>query len=295
MTGTNGQLGQTVLANKKSLANDISLIGLTKRECDITNKGMIESAFDQFKPDVVLNLAAYTNVAEAEAEKEQAYLVNDTAVAYLAKACQERSIPLIHISTDFVFNHPSEMREFTEKDEPNPINIYGKSKLAGEKQIQALCDKFVILRSSWVISNTGSKNFFNTVCHLAEQKNTLHFVNDQHGAPTTVESLAEIIGKFIVAIKDGFDDWGIYHYCDQPAATWYELAKFIVDEQNKLFAKDVSVLPISTAEFNDAVARPFCSQLNCQKIKDTLGIEQADWRPIVKKYIEMNSLVLSKE
>ena len=163
MTGANGQLGQCVLALTKSLPKNLEFVALTKSNFDITDKDSVHTVFEDTRPDIVLNFAAYTNVAKAEVAANEAYLVNDIAVGHLAKACASLSIPILHISTDFVFNSDCKTHTFTESDTPNPVNIYGKSKLAGEAQVQKYCQKFIILRSSWIISNTNSKNFYTTI------------------------------------------------------------------------------------------------------------------------------------
>ena len=116
-------------------------------------------------------------------------------------------------------------------------------------------------------------------------------VSDQYGAPTTVESLAKVICKIVTAIDNGFKMWGIYHYCDEPATTWYELASFIINEQNQYLSKNKTVTPISSAEFGDSVSRPLCSTLNCQKIKTELGIDQENWKSAIKRYIHEKTIV----
>lgn len=285
ITGANGQLGQTIVEIIKSQNPQICALAASKSELNIADKKALSLWINRYKPDIFLNLAAYNNVTKAEFESEQANLINNIAVGYIAELCKAASLPLIHISTDYVFNSPNEICSFREESRTNPVNTYGKSKLAGENNIRDLYQNSIILRSSWIISNKETSNFFKKICTMASEKNELFVVNDQHGTPTTTESLSIIILRLIEAISNGFNKWGTYHYCDQPQTTWYGLAKVIIDQINLKFKKQISVTPITANEFEDDVKRPFCSILDCDKIKKALNVEQVYWPSSIKKYI----------
>ncbi len=285
ITGANGQMGQTLLKIGKNQASSFNFIGLSKQELDITNKKALVKYISLDKPDIFVNLAAYTNVEKAECETKQAFLVNKTGIGYIAEICKTASIPLIHLSTDYIFNNPTVICAFKEDDLTNPINIYGKSKLEGEELVRSIYDEVIILRSSWIISNKKTNNFFTRICQITSKQDELRVVHDQHGAPTTAESVANVIINFINAIANGFYAWGTYHYCDRPAATWYDLAQTIVDRINIVNKRQIKVTAITTDELQSNVKRPFCSLLNCEKIKNTLGIEQAFWKPLVEQYL----------
>lgn len=265
VTGASGQVG---LALQEIQNADIRWHFLGRQDADITNLTLLKRTFANIKPDVVVNLAAYTAVDRAESEPESAYKINAEGAQNVAIACREIDAILIHISTDFVFdgygNSP-----YTENDVANPLNVYGKSKLAGEQNISAEYSKHIILRSSWIYSDFG-KNFYKTMLQLAGQGKTLRIVNDQYGSPTQALDLAEAISTIVRAAEKTF---GIYHFANKGVTTWYEFATEIF----KMHDLNPELIPISSAAFGAPAERPGYSVLSTDKIKSDYGIVPADW------------------
>lgn len=281
VTGAKGQLGQTIISNLRSPY--FSILGLDRNTCDITNRENLEFIFSREKPDILINCAAYTNVEKAEEERAQAFLVNRDACTLLAENCQNANIPLLHISTDYVFDGCQE-KPYCETDATNPLNIYGESKLAGELEIQKHCEKYLILRVSSVFSKTGN-NFVNTMQKLFQSKKTLSVVNDQFHCPTSTQSITDMLSVLCEKIKEGqnFGQWGIYHYCNNPETTWYEFARKIRELMGSAMLEEL--LPISSREYDAKVKRPIYSVLDCRKIKENFGIIQRNWEEELKKIL----------
>lgn len=228
VTGANGQLGLTI---KELFANNdlgLDFTFVNKQQLDITNQDQVKTFFNKQQFDYCINCAAYTNVEQAEKTPEIAYKVNAEGVKNLALACKKSNTTLIHISTDYVFD--GEKKEpYTTTDEPNPINEYGKSKLLGEQYVQALLEKYVIVRTSWLYSKKHGNNFYKVILEKAKNGEELHITDAQIGCPTDTERVAKY---FVDSIVNKSLTSGIKHISDDKVMTWFEFAEQIVSENH---------------------------------------------------------------
>ena len=223
VTGANGQLGKAIQV-EGVLYPELDFVFATKEMLDITSTISIHQAVQEHQPDFIINTAAYTAVDKAEKDEEASYLLNEKAVQTLATICKEHAIALIHISTDYVFDGISK-EAYVEETTTNPQTIYGKSKLAGEKTIQAIDGLvYIIIRTSWLYSNYGH-NFYKTMLRLGGTKKEIQVVNDQYGIPTLANDLA--IAILDIMPKLTTTNSGIYHYSNEGSTTWYAFAKAI--------------------------------------------------------------------
>lgn len=227
ITGANGQLGKTI---KKLHSNypELEFAFTSSSELDITNLQNIESVFKAHKPDYCINCAAYTNVEQAEKEPEKAFAVNAEGVKNIALACKNYGTTLIHISTDYVFDG-EKGKPYTVDDVPNPINEYGKSKLAGENFIKEILEQYYIVRTSWLYSKEFGKNFYRTILEKAKTESEIHVTDQQTGCPTNTENLAAYVAELI---NINSKQYGVYHFCDHEVMTWYDFALIIIKENN---------------------------------------------------------------
>lgn len=276
LTGANGQVGQEIQTElpKELVA---TLIPLSHQSCDITSSVSVEDMYRFHQPDLILNAAAYTAVDRAEEEPEKAYAVNAEGVKHLVNICQKFNIPLIHLSTDYVFDGRKNT-SYHEEDVAGPLNIYGKTKLAGEELIIQSMKEYIILRTSWVFSEHGN-NFVKTILRLATEKKELRIVHDQMGCPTAAKNIAKTIWEIVKKIQYSRDNipWGIYHYSDLPAVSWYEFSKKITSHISN--SQLVNIIPITTDEYPTQSIRPKNSIMDCSKIVKTFHIEQNKWEP----------------
>jgi len=248
-------------------------------ELDITKIDFLRKKIEDIWPDTVINCAAYTDVDKAEEEPERAFLVNGLGVQNLALVCKDLDIDLCHISTDYVFDGTKD-GAYTPDDPPNPINTYGKSKLAGEKYIQELLKKFYIIRSSWLYGKYG-KNFIYTVLELARKQKELRVVDDQFGSPTWTVTLARVIADIVETKK-----YGIYHVTDwtDNGISWYQFAEEIVRQAGL----SVKIIPIKTEEFPRPAPRPKNSVLDLTMVKLLLNESLPSWKESLQKFFYMN-------
>jgi len=228
VTGANGQLGKTIEELYSKTNMEFNFTFATKSELDIADVEMVKSVFNKKKFDYCINCAAYTNVDQAEKTPEIAYRVNAEGVKNLAEVCKQNNTILIHISTDYVFDGEKQ-EPYAVEDVPNPINEYGKSKLLGEKHIQNTLKKYFIIRTSWLYSKKYGKNFYKTILEKAETEPLLSITTKQTGCPTNTESLSKFIYRMIKIKSSNF---GVYHFSDSKAMTWYDFASEILKEHN---------------------------------------------------------------
>ncbi len=284
LSGAGGQLGQQFFLQCARLKN-IELLAYTKEQLDITHEDQVKATLEQHKPDCVINAAAYTNVEQAESNKTLAFAINHLGAKNLAIACEQLSIPLVHYSTDYIFDG-QKTTPYQEDDTPNPINSYGGSKLLGEQEIQRYCKKHIIIRTSWVFSSIGN-NFVKTIVKLALSQPELRVVNDQLGCPTSTCALADASIKVANHITHDFNQWGVYHFCCQPQASWFEFTQEIVaimqQHQPELKTK---VTPIPSSEYPFKAERPPYSVLDINKISNIFNLEPYDWKQDLKKIIQ---------
>ncbi len=273
VTGASGQLGQA-LQHVAVNHPDIEFHFVSSSELDITDKVSVASCFRKRKPDACINAAAYTAVDKAESEPEKAFAVNVTGVKNLAEVCKEHNVLMLHISTDFVFDG-TKREPYTEDDIPNPQSVYGKTKLQGEQEIQAVLTKYYIVRTSWVYSQFGN-NFMKTMIRLGQERDSLNVVNDQTGTPTNAVDLAEAIISILKSDKEAF---GIYNYSNEGSCSWYDFAKKIF-EVNKI---TIDLQPIATSAYPTPAKRPEYSVLDKRKITATFNIVNNNWNDRVLK------------
>lgn len=276
VTGANGQLGRCLQEFVVSHNSNIDWHFKTSEELDITNKEALFKIFSLTKFNYLINCAAYTAVDKAETEREKAFLVNAEAVKYLAEACKLNNTIFIYISTDFVFDGEKET-PYTEDDIPNPINVYGSSKLQGERYIKEILEKHFIIRTSWLYSEYG-KNFMKTMIKLSIDTDELRVVHDQIGTPTYAKDLAEVIFN---VINTKTNKYGIYHYSNEGVISWYDFAKAIFE----LTQTGIKLDPIKTEAHPTSAKRPKYSVLDKTKIKQIFNIKILHWQDSLKTAI----------
>ena len=275
--GAQGQVGWEL--TRRALALGHNVLAWDQAELDITDAAAVDQALDASGADIVINAAAYTAVDKAEQEPERAFAVNRDGPVHLATACARLNIPLLHISTDYVYDG-AKTSPYVEDDPTSPMGVYGASKLAGDEAVRRLWPRHLILRVSWVFGVHGH-NFVKTILRLAREREELRVVADQHGCPTfagdIADTLLELAGR--IAEIDAGGAWGAYHYCGEPATTWHGFASAIVEiarEQEPLPIKTVTA--ITTADYPTPAARPANSVLDCTKLTTQFNIRLRPWR-----------------
>jgi dTDP-4-dehydrorhamnose reductase len=276
ITGAGGQLGRELI-NQGQLKG-FSVQAPSEDDMDITDLEKIDRCMDFHQPEVVINAAAYTQVDKAESEAALAFAVNTTGSANLARMCAKNKIPLVHISTDYVFDG-QKGTSYLETDAISPVGIYGRSKAEGEIEIRSHLKEHIILRTSWLYGIHGH-NFAKTILKLATTKPKIRVVADQYGSPTNAADLAQTI--LIISDRMQFNndvDWGTYHYCGQGVISWYNFAEKIVGLA-RLYAdvKTTRIEPITTADYPTRALRPIYSALDCSRIQKHFGINPKPWQ-----------------
>ncbi|MDT0294048.1 dTDP-4-dehydrorhamnose reductase [Mesonia ostreae] len=278
VTGANGQLGSEIKQLSESLSN-YHFTFTDVDELDITNKQDIESFIIANKIHIIINCAAYTAVDKAESEKQLADEINHFAVKYLAEVAKAKHVQLIHISTDYVFDGKG-FKPYTDEDDKNPLNVYGKTKLEGEKALLEINPEgAVIVRTSWVYSSFGN-NFVKTMLRLGEDKMELNVICDQVGAPTYARDLASCILQNLLDPTN--KEAMVYHFTNEGVCSWYDFALEIMS----LGEKECKVKPIPTSAYPTPAQRPFYSLLDKSKIKEDYNIDIPYWKSSLKKCIE---------
>ncbi len=281
--GSTGQLGWELCRQGEDQGFD--LISLDLPEFDITDQAAVFRTVLQSNADLVVNASAYTAVDKAESEPELAFAVNCDGPSYLASACAETGIPLIHVSTDYVFDGQKE-GPYLETDPVCPIGVYGKSKAEGEEKVRSNLKEHIIIRTSWLYGVHGN-NFVKTVLRLGKEKDELGVVDDQYGCPTYAADLAEAILKITSHIGEGKSiPWGTYHYCGGGSTTWYGFASkifAIAKEYENLKIK--KVIPIKTSEYPTPAKRPKNSIMDCAALERNFGIVPEAWDMSLKRML----------
>ena len=278
LLGASGQLG-TELNRQLPLIAEIK--AYTRSELDITDTQAVIETISSFKPNVIVNAAAYTAVDNAEEEKSLAYAINSDAVAVLAQQAAKQGAWLIHYSTDYIFDG-EKTAPYTEMDAPNPINVYGASKLASEEFIAASNCNHFIFRTTWVIGKDG-RNFAKTILRLATQRDSLSVISDQYGVPTSPSLITNVTIDAIRAIKQQ-KAWpsGAYNLAPLGVSTWYEIAQtlIIMAKENgvPLTISAEDILAITTDEYPTPAKRPLNSQLETQKLSQQLSFHLPHWK-----------------
>lgn len=275
--GAQGQVGREL--TQRASARGHTVLAWDQAELDITDATAVDRALAVSGADVVINAAAYTAVDRAEQEAELAFTVNRDGPAHLAAACARLQIPLLHISTDYVFDG-TKAGPYSEDDPAAPLGVYGQSKWEGDEVVHRLLSRHLLLRVSWVFGIHGH-NFVKTILRLAREREELRVVADQYGCPTyagdIADTLLELAGR-IPAI-DANDAWGTYHYCGEPATTWHGFATAIVEQARTYEPLRVqTVTAIATADYPTPAARPANSVLDCTRLNARFGIRPRPWR-----------------
>ena len=285
VVGGKGQVG-SALATIGAERN-LDLIALGRSEIDVTDEASITIGFEKYQPSVLINSAAYTAVDSAESEPELAYAINETATALLADACARACIPMLHISTDYVFDGCKEGL-YNELDPVNPLAVYAKSKEAGERALRERVEQHIILRTSWVFGVQG-KNFVKTMVRLASDRSRLSVVADQFGGPTSANEIASVLLNIASQYESGADvKWGTYHYCQKPYVSWHQFAQAIIERAIEigLVNHSVEVLPITSSEFVTAIKRPVNSRLDTNALRLAFDIQDTDWATQLDSVLE---------
>ncbi len=292
ITGAKGQVGLEVV--RRAPDYGFTPIGLSRADLDITDADKLTRAVKDMAPDILVNCAAYTQVDKAETDTGRAFMVNATGPKNLALVCQALDIPLLHISTDYVFDgRSSEL--YLETDRANPVNIYGSTKLAGEQAVAQNCDKYIILRTSWVYGTKGD-NFIKTMLALAQnngQKNDpICVVSDQFGSPTFAGDIATTlleIAKFCQARKQ--TPSGIYHYSGAGLTSWHGFAKLVFAELEAHTNIQTRLKTIATKDYPTPAQRPPHTALDTSKISNVFNISPKDWQ---QRVIEVSREIIKQ-
>ena len=294
-----GRIGQVGWELRHKLACLGQVTAVEYPEIDFSKPDSIRAAVRTALPTVVINAAAYTAVDKAESEPELAMAINGTGPGVLAEEAKRLGSLLVHYSTDYVFDG-TKQGAYVESDAPNPVNVYGRTKLAGDEAIQAVSGDFLILRTSWVYGARGS-NFLLTMLRLAKEKPELRIVDDQIGAPTSSECIAEatadILAQLLAPAGGGLDGRsGIYNLTSSGETSWCGFAKALLTRSAATFGFTVpNLIPIKTSDYPRPATRPANSRLNCQRLAQTFGINMPSWEDALSLVLETLAEGASRE
>lgn len=273
--GAAGQIGRTLMA--AAWPAGLVPLGLTRAELDLTDRTAVAAAVHRLAPAAVVNAAAYTAVDKAEAEPAAAYAINRDGAAGLADACRRAGIPLLHLSTDYVFDG-TKLGPYTEDDPVAPLGVYARSKLAGERAVRERLPDHLILRTAWVFS-AHRRNFVTTMLRLGAERDELRVVDDQVGCPTAAGDVAAAVVEILRQwAARGVLQAGTYHLCGTPPTTWRGLAEATFACAEAFWGRRPRVVAIPTADYPTPARRPANSVLDTSRLSRTFGIAAADWR-----------------
>jgi dTDP-4-dehydrorhamnose reductase len=281
--GAEGQVGREVMALAKAWG--IEVAGCNRAQADITNFSAVEAAISSAEPRIVLNAAAYTAVDRAETEKETAYAANVVGGELVARAAAARCLPIIHISTDYVFDG-TKIGAYVETDPIAPLGVYGTTKAEGEARVREKNPRHFILRTAWVYGQFGT-NFLKTILRLSREREELRIVADQYGCPTATQDLAEAIFAIDRAWVRGFEATGTYHFAGTGVTTWYGFASVIVEARAQVTGQRPKVTPISTADYPTSARRPANSVLDSNLFGTVFGYRARAWQARAQETVEM--------
>jgi dTDP-4-dehydrorhamnose reductase len=290
LLGKNGQVGWELQRSLAPLGDVVALDRQSTDYCgDLGNLAGIRATVQQLQPELIVNAAAYTSVDKAESDAATAHAVNAEAPGVLAEAAQAADAWLVHYSTDYVFDG-SGSKPWREDDPTGPLNVYGRSKLEGEKRIVALCKKHLILRTSWVYAARGG-NFAKTMLRLAGEREQLKVINDQFGAPTGADLIADVTAHMLRRAPEAASAGlaGIYHLAAGGETSWHGYAGFVIASAGAagmaLKASSATVVPVPTTAFPTPAVRPHNSRLNTSKLRSTFGLQLPAWQNGVKRML----------
>lgn len=282
--GAGGQLGHALM--QATWPAGTRLVGMARPDFDLARPDDAETAVAAHAPNLVVNATAYTAVDKAESEPEQAYAINRDGPARLAEATARRGIPLVHVSTDYVFDG-SKPTPYTEDDPTAPVNTYGASKAAGEEAVRAANPRHVILRTSWVYGVHGA-NFVKTMLRLGAEREELSVVADQQGAPTAASDLAAAIVAIAARIAAAGDatPWGTYHCTGSGATTWHGFAERIFQRLEGATGRRPRLKAIATSDYPTPARRPVNSRLDCGRLRAAFGIVNPPWEESLERVLD---------
>lgn len=270
LTGRRGQIGSEF---EKQLPPFVRLAALDRKQCDLGQPNLVRSVMRDLRPDLVINAAGYTAVDQAETDPALAAAVNTESVRVMAEEAGPINALLVHYSTDYVFDGTKDA-PYVESDLPNPLNVYGRTKLAGEQAIQGSGCSYLIFRTTWIYAATG-KNFLTTIARLAQKERELRIVSDQHGAPTAarevVRATLEVLAKASLPVRE------LYHMTAGGETTWYGLAQEIVKELGRRCRQTAALKPVTTAEYPVAARRPRNSLLSNERLRNDFAVRIPHW------------------
>ena len=272
--GASGQIGREVC--RAAWPPRYAILPLDRKAVDITKSAAVSAMLARETPDLVINLAAYTAVDRAESEPDVAWAANCAGAAHIAGACDESATPIVHLSTDYVFDG-RKTGPYREEDAVGPLGVYGRSKEAGERAVRAAVARHMILRTAWVFGAYGA-NFVKTMLRLAAERPVLRVVADQRGCPTAAADIAAALMVIAAHIERGEAKWGTYHFVGAGAASWHSFAQAIFDQAAPQLAACPQVEPITTGQYPTPARRPMNSVLDCRKIEEVFGISSPPWR-----------------
>ena len=272
VTGSAGMLAKDLIPCLQNQGHEV--IAPPEEKLDISDQKVVKNAVNNYKPDLIINCAAYTNVDLAEKQEHQALVVNGLAVQNLCIVCQQHDIPLVHFSTDYVFDG-TKAGAYTIYDRTNPINAYGRSKLLGEKYVLWLLGKFYLIRTSWLFGHHG-KNFIETMLEIGQKQKQVSVVTDQKGCPTWTRHLAEATAALIQT-----GSYGLYHTTNSEPTTWFDFTREIF----RLANINTEVLPVTSDQLPRPARRPRNSVLDPFPLKEVMGKEMPSWKEALKEYI----------
>jgi dTDP-4-dehydrorhamnose reductase len=284
IAGKNGQLARSL--RELAMRTGLPIVAVGRPDLDLENKASIDRVMAEVEPCAVVNAAAYTAVDRAESESSSAFRINCDGAARLADAAGQRGIPLVHISTDYVFDG-SKRSPYREDDIPAPINVYGSSKLAGELAVLEASPCAAVIRTSWIYSPYGN-NFVRTMQRLSETQSLVRVVDDQRGTPTSALDLAAAILQIVQRLQSaqGCDNAGIYHVAGEGEATWHEFAAAIFDDLARRGRRVPVLERITTEQYPTPARRPQNSCLNSSKAERAFGVRLAPWRAALETCLD---------
>ena len=281
--GRDGQIGNEL--TRVAPPTDLSVTALGRDALDITQPDAVARAVEAAQAGFVVNAAAYTHVDRAETERGQAFAVNRDGAAHVAAACRAHGVPLLHLSTDYVFDG-TKSGAYAESDPVRPLGVYGKSKEAGERAVRNRLDRHLVLRTAWVFS-PFRHNFVKTMLRLGGEREEIGIVDDQTGCPTAAADIARtILAMAERAGADGFDCWGTYHFCNSGPTTWYGFAREIFSAAAARGAPTPRLRAIGTSDYRTAARRPANSVLDCGRMAATFGVTPRQWRPALDECLD---------
>ena len=285
ITGANGQLGWEL--SRRGARKGFDILAFDRATLNITDSSAVNREVSKSGASVVVNAAAYTAVDQAESEPELAFAVNRDGSAYLASACAQANIPLVHLSTDYVFDGEKES-PYLETDKISPLGVYGRSKAAGEMEVRKLLDQHLILRTAWVYGVHG-RNFVKTMLRLGREREVIQVVADQYGCPTYAADLADATLNMAAQFFQGKKIiWGTYHYCGKGVTSWHGLGEATLSLAKKYASLRVKrIEAIKTADYPTPAKRPFHSALDCSSFERIFNIHPKPWRESLAQMIKM--------